>query len=224
MKILSDGGLSRDLCHASMANNEDKQMLANARRAYARQLKDQFLSSAARFFLRDQDPQGIAILESRLVSELDFALRFSAQAWARPTPLHFIGLQQLNAAPLRGSGIGDDVVDFFPSSSQQARARGEKQQVVVVLRPAVGTVRKIGGPGKIWVKAQSIASPVSMAPSLIDIDNDETYSETSMGSPAMSSLNTPSLGTSSQQASTTPRSAGSNVMLPNRGLSLRERQ
>lgn len=222
MKILSDGGLSRDLCHASMANNEDKQMLANARREYARQLKDQFLSSAARFFLRDQDPQGITILESRLVSEFDFALRFSAQAWARPTPLSFIGLKQLNAAPLRGSGVGDDVVDFFPSSSQQARARGERQQVVVVLRPAVGTLRKIGGAGKIWVKAQSIASPVSMSPSLIDIDNEEAYSETSIGTPSLSSLGTPSL-TSSQQTSTTPRSAESNVMIPNRGLSLRGR-
>lgn len=222
MKILSDGGLSRDLCHASMANNEDKQMLANARREYARQLKDQFLSSAARFFLRDQDPQGITILESRLVSEFDFALRFSAQAWARPTPLSFIGLKQLNAAPLRGSGVGDDVVDFFPSSSQQARARGERQQVVVVLRPAVGTLRKIGGPGKIWVKAQSIASPVSMSPSLIDIDNEEAYSETSIGTPSLSSLGTPSL-TSSQQTSTTPRSAESSVMIPNRGLSLRGR-
>lgn len=161
MQTLAEGGLSRDPCHPSMADNEDKQMLAEARREYARQLKERFLGSAARFFLRDQDAHGIAKLEGRLFSELDLALRFSAQAWSRPSAFCFVGLRQLgsNAGPARRFKAGDGVVEAC--KAQQHEFGTDEKQVVMVLRAALGTMKKVGGPGKVWAKAQVVGAPVS---------------------------------------------------------------
>lgn len=171
MRTLSEGGLSRDPCHPSMAD-ENKQMLANARREYARQLKERFLGSAARFFLRDQDAQGIAKLEAHLVSELDLALRFSAQAWSRPNPIQFIRLKQLGAgmAPQRRFRANDTLVEAC--EAQREEFGTEEKQVVMVLRPAVGTLKKIGGPGKVWVKAQVVGAPIpATKPLKVFVDN-----------------------------------------------------
>lgn len=171
MRTLSEGGLSRDPCHPSMAD-ENKQMLANARREYARQLKERFLGSAARFFLRDQDAQGIAKLESHLVSELDLALRFSAQAWSRPNPIQFLRLKQLGVglAPHRRFRAGDNLVEAC--EAQREEFGTDEKQVVMVLRPAVGTLKKIGGPGKVWVKAQVVGAPIPVTkPLKVFVDN-----------------------------------------------------
>jgi hypothetical protein len=171
MRTLSEGGLSRDPCHPSMAD-ENKQMLANARREYARQLKERFLGSAARFFLRDQDAQGISKLEGQLVSELDLALRFSAQAWSRPNSIQFIRLKQLGGgtAPHRRFRAGDDLVEAC--DAQREEFGTEEKHVIMVLRPAVGTLKKIGGPGKVWVKAQVVGSPIPVTkPLKVFVDN-----------------------------------------------------
>ncbi|KAK1830929.1 hypothetical protein QBC39DRAFT_259930 [Podospora conica] len=165
MQTLANGGLSRDPCHPSMADNEDKQMLANARREYARQLRERFLGSAARFFLRDQDAQGIAKLEGRLTSEIDLALRFSAQVWSRPSPVHFVGLKQFGSGitPHRRFGPDDEVIELCASQRKGANLK-EEHQVSIVLRPAIGTLKKIGGPGRVWAKAQVVGVPVSELP------------------------------------------------------------
>ena len=166
MRTLADGGLSRDPCHFSMADNEDKQMLANARREYARQLKERFLGSAARFFLRDQDAQGIARLEGRLASELDLALRFSAQAWSRVTPLQFVRLKNLGggAGPPRRFEVGDPIVEVC--DAQKLQAGVGQQQVVMVVQPALGPAKKPGEAGKVWIRAQVVAAPVPVVKSL----------------------------------------------------------
>lgn len=171
MRTLSEGGLSRDPCHPSMVD-ENKQMLANARREYARQLKERFLGSAARFFLRDQDAQGISKLEGQLVSELDLALRFSAQAWSRLDPIQFLRLKQLGAgmAPHRRFRAGDDLVEAC--AAQREEFGMDEKQVVMVLRPAVGSLKKIGGPGKVWVKAQVVGAPIpATKPLKVFVDN-----------------------------------------------------
>ncbi|KAK1756710.1 hypothetical protein QBC47DRAFT_168655 [Echria macrotheca] len=156
MHMLSDGGLSRDATHPTVVNNEEKKMLANARREYARQLKDRFLGSGARFLLRDQDATGIAKLEGRLVSELDLALRFSAQVWARNSPLNFIGLEELAAAEYK---THDDITVL----NQDQHDATPDQPVVMVMLPAIGTLRKVGGQGRVWVKARVVVAPKSAA-------------------------------------------------------------
>ncbi|KAK4450205.1 hypothetical protein QBC34DRAFT_297719 [Podospora aff. communis PSN243] len=154
MQMLSDGGISRDASHPSMANNEDKQMLASTRREYARLLKERFLSGSARYFLRDQDPQGIAKLEGQLVSELDLALRFSAQVWARRSPMHFIGLAEIAGS---SQDLQFDPEVMIPHINQRTSANRD-QQVVMVLQPAIGTLRKIGSEGQVWRKAEVVVT------------------------------------------------------------------
>jgi hypothetical protein len=135
-------------------------MLANARREYARRLKERFLGSAARFFLRDQDAQGIAKLEGHLVSELDLALRFSAQVWARTTPLHFLGLAEI-AAPVQSFLFDESLMTRLQPETAD---KPEAHEVVLVLQPAVGTLKKIGGAGHVWTKAQVLVTPASTPP------------------------------------------------------------
>lgn len=149
-----------------MADNEDKQMLANARREYARELKERFLGSAARFFLRDQDAQGIARLEGRLASELDLALRFSAQAWSRVAPLQFVRLKNLGgrAGTPRRFEADDPIVEVCDAQRQQAGTG--QQQVVMVVQPALGPAKKAGEAGKVWTRAQVVAAPVPVVKSL----------------------------------------------------------
>ncbi|KAK0652701.1 hypothetical protein B0T16DRAFT_455044 [Cercophora newfieldiana] len=157
MRMLSDGGLSHDASHPSVVDNEEKQMLANARREYARTLKERFLGSAARFLLRDQDAQGIAKLEGQLVSELDLALRFSAQVWSRVAPMHFIGLEEMalqTRAFQLDYGLMEECLSQTPSENTD-------REVIMVLQPAVGTLKKIGGAGRVWRKAQVIGASTS---------------------------------------------------------------
>jgi len=119
--------------------NGDRRMLAEARRDYARKLKDQFLGGAARFLLQDQDPKGIEKLEGRLVNEFDLALQFSCLVWSREDVLSFRGAQDLQ---LPAPGTADDSTSpssFFndlmqihqvtmkpPPSASDAGADGEK--------------------------------------------------------------------------------------------------
>lgn len=211
MQMLSDGGLSKDASHPSMASNVDQQMLANTRREYARQLKERFLSSAARFFLRDQDAQGIAKLEGQLVSELDLALRFSAQVWSRQVPMHFIGLPEMATSPQKLSF--DE--KLMMSLSEQQRPAGEGIQVIMVLQPAVGTYGN-SGLDKVWQKAQVVAASrnaqLSSLPSIDDIKTPitavqkctvplvfqtEGFTPTGFAKPVLGSLNPPSRPSSS---------------------------
>lgn len=90
MQILCEGGLGQNVSDRAIAKNEDKKMLASARREYARRLKERFL-------LQDQDADDIAKLEGGLTEELDLALRFSAQVWARAAPLGFVGIEEITS-------------------------------------------------------------------------------------------------------------------------------
>ena len=156
MRLLSDGGLGHDLAHPSMANNEDRQLLANARRDYAQQLKDRFLGSAARFLLRDQDAGGIARLEGRLLAELDLALRFSVQAWSRVAPLVFVGLSELLA---RGHGFrlataaenGDETAELCANQKPllwRDCNKIEEAPIAMVIQPAIGVRQPRQHPGQ----------------------------------------------------------------------------
>ncbi|EGS19726.1 uncharacterized protein CTHT_0042080 [Thermochaetoides thermophila DSM 1495] len=63
---------------------------------YARKLKDRFLSSSARYLLRDQDASGIELLEHMLIEMLDSALRFSCRLWTRVVPHRVCGMRELS--------------------------------------------------------------------------------------------------------------------------------
>jgi hypothetical protein len=93
LQTLSEGGLSMEL---EQLKGEDRRRLADARKTYARKLKDRFLSGAARFLLQDQnDSSGIDRLECRLIKEIDLALQFSCLVWSRHDPLRIKGLWYL---------------------------------------------------------------------------------------------------------------------------------
>jgi len=130
MRILSEGGLSQDATHPSVSGNNDRRLLAEARREYARKLKERFLGGAARFLLQDQDPKGIEKLEGRLVSELDMALKFSCLVWSRDDPLAFKGLHELD-----GDGTSSALAGITTGS--ETDDGNSQQPIIVVLQPAV---------------------------------------------------------------------------------------
>lgn len=114
-------------------------MLAECRKEYARKLKDKFLSGPARFLLRDQTPEGISMLEGKLVGEIDLALRFSGLVWGRADgDVQFKGLldlpdyQKSEEMEVYGGGKAEGE---RPSS---ANGNGEKPpSVMMVLQPAI---------------------------------------------------------------------------------------
>lgn len=127
------------MTHPSIANNGDRRMLAECRKEYARKLKDKFLSGPARFLLRDQTPEGISVLEGKLVGEIDLALKFSGLVWGRADgDVQFKGLLNLpeyhesEEMEVYGSGKAEGE---RPSS---ANGNGEKHpSVMMVLQPAI---------------------------------------------------------------------------------------
>ncbi|KAK4450206.1 hypothetical protein QBC34DRAFT_77507 [Podospora aff. communis PSN243] len=101
IRTLSEGGLCVEL---ENLKGEDRRRLADARKTYARRLKDRFLGGAARFLLNNpEDLAGIERLESRLVKEFDLALQFSCLVWSRQDPLRIKGLQDLSNTAFVGS-------------------------------------------------------------------------------------------------------------------------
>jgi len=133
MQLLSEGGLSQEASDPSMAGNEDSQMLANMRRAFARELKERFLRSPARCFLHDQDAKGIAKLEGKLTDEIDLALRFSAQVWGRTAALTFTSPKAISASAAATPSQLDGVATTVLSGADA----NQEVEVVMVLQPGV---------------------------------------------------------------------------------------
>jgi len=177
MRMLSEGGIS---LLSKQAKNDDSRMFVEARESYARKLKDRFLSGAARFLLQqDQDPVTIDKLETRLLSEIDAALRFSCQAWSRQDPLRFRGLCDLPASFSSSGSPGklmDLCLDYSDRAEQPTSLRSyDGQSVVMIIQPTVETVRATRSPtdpkatkevSRIWSKARVLvhAPPPSKAP------------------------------------------------------------
>ncbi|KAK0619632.1 hypothetical protein B0T14DRAFT_603392 [Immersiella caudata] len=133
MKLLSDGGLTQDPSRPSVTGNEERQILANAQRVYARELKERFLRSAARFFLHDQDAQGITKLEGKLASEIDLALRFCVQVWARPAPLTLLNPKAISTlAAADRSSVNEAITSHLNGTEGD-----QDLEVIMVLQPAV---------------------------------------------------------------------------------------
>ncbi|KAK3500423.1 uncharacterized protein B0T23DRAFT_41506 [Neurospora hispaniola] len=138
LHLLHESGLSLDVTHPSISGNGDRRMLAECRKEYARKLKDRFLSGPARFLLREQTPEGISLLEGKLVGEIDLALRFSGLVWGRSDgDLQFKGLLDLpeygESEDMEVYGGKEKVEGGRPSS-----ADGEKPpSVMMVLQPAM---------------------------------------------------------------------------------------
>jgi hypothetical protein len=160
IQMFSEAGLSSSPTSLD-DNNEDRQMLVNARREYAQQLKERFLGSTARYFLDEQDAQGIARLEAQLMIELDLALRFSVRIWARTTPVHFIGLQEMvGPGPAQTVRLDDELMTLCRAQQQEADPveGAVGREVVMILQPAVGTLRRLGSSGTVWVKSEVVAA------------------------------------------------------------------
>ncbi|KAK1756708.1 hypothetical protein QBC47DRAFT_341415 [Echria macrotheca] len=177
MCMLRNAGLAHTSPSSNNGNDshsEESCMLRNARLEHARRLKDVFLCSPARFLLNDQDAAGIALLETRLVDEIDAALRFSVMAWSRPEGIRFLGLREFMAA---GGIVNPTVTELslaLPDSKNAAdtshredesnmgdnvtKSKTGRQQVLMVLQPAAGTRKKIKGEGNVWVKAHVAVS------------------------------------------------------------------
>jgi len=209
MRILAEGGLSQDVRHPSVLGVEERRVLAEARREFARKLSDKFLGSAARFLLEDQNSEGIAKLEERLVHELDLALRFSCVVWSRQEPLSFLDLQELSTTECMSS---DDLMTVHSTQAPVRSLRCEDDDdgamtppgyhegysVVAVLQPAVETITTSteGSQGRTKVaricsKARIlVAAPISTSPPLTPIEVDvappELLALASVPSPAPS--------------------------------------
>ncbi|CCC13404.1 unnamed protein product [Sordaria macrospora k-hell] len=134
ISILAQGGLVHDPTHPSILKNEDRRLLAEARREYAVKLAERFLGGPARFLLQDQvDAKGIAKLEQVLTTEMDLALRFGARLWSVEWEVEFWGLDEL-------SSLVQPEVEKEKREGVLETSGGEGVEVVMVLQPAV--VRK----------------------------------------------------------------------------------
>lgn len=149
LHLLREGGLGHDTTHPDIASHADRRILAEARKGYARKLKDKFLSGPARFLLRDQTPEGISVLESKLTGEIDLALKFSLLVWGRKdtVDIKFSGLEGSSSDYLYNESkmeVYDDGARDSDSKTQDGE--GEKkslpvpppsQEVTMVLQPTI---------------------------------------------------------------------------------------
>ena len=180
MKMLCDGGLNRDVADGSPNVASAQQLLARARLAHARRLKDRFLRSPARFLLADLTAESIEELDRRLLAELDSALRFSAQLWSSSHhgSITFVGLAQLDSQKHQDHHHSPFAELCRAQQQQQLRQQrpasprsASGTDVVMVLQPGVCCAPSDGvaesaasGPSNasVWAKAQVVMGPASM--------------------------------------------------------------
>jgi len=184
LRILLSEGLDQDVTYGVLLiPNKRHRKVAQARREYARTLKERFLGGAARFLLRDQDEDvSIERLERRLLNELDSALRFSARMWCQSCEAagtggvpRFLGLGDFAsaaaAAAAGGGGSGEkgrrvkfrrEVMEKCPLAQGRmtlygtGERDGEQEEVIMVVQPAVVGAGSSNGLefSKVWAKAQ----------------------------------------------------------------------
>ncbi|KAL2173673.1 uncharacterized protein P884DRAFT_211261 [Thermothelomyces heterothallicus CBS 202.75] len=159
IKAFCVGGMSSELDSISLTS--ESRSLAEARLRHAERLKDSFLRGTARFLLRDQEAAGIEELESRLIQEIDAALRFSCQLWCRQDTLRVCGLDELAETALKPASDHMRLYQVQPplhiepagnTLESQTKPRGshDGHSVIMVIQPSVGASAntKAGKPSK----------------------------------------------------------------------------
>ncbi|KAL2169526.1 hypothetical protein VTG60DRAFT_5919 [Thermothelomyces hinnuleus] len=176
IKPFCAGGMSFEL--DSIPLTSESRSLAEARLRHAGRLKDSFLRGPARFLLRDQEAAGIEELESRLMKEVDAALRFSCQLWCHQDTLRVCGLDELAGTAVKAASdhmrlyhiqapLHIDAAGNTFDSQTELRGSHEGHSVIMVIQPSVGASAntKAGKPSKdfkgdtkVWTKASVLVA------------------------------------------------------------------